>query len=225
MRLLLLETSGTVGRLGLANDAEVLADAMLDRGQRHARDLMPRCQELFVHQGWQPRDVDAIAVSMGPGSYTGLRVGVMTAKTLAYALSKPLLAIPTFSILAQQCYAVDPDLSTLQVIGDGQQDRVYVQRYTSHTEASNLVIESGDAWRASLVAGETVTGPGLVVQQAQLPSHVRVLPEAVWHPQLPAMLALAARSFKLQQFADPFSLEPLYLRVSAAEEQWTAMGK
>jgi tRNA threonylcarbamoyladenosine biosynthesis protein TsaB len=225
MKLLLIETSGSVGRIGLASEERVLAEATLDRGQRHARDLMPRCQELFITQGWKPGDVDAITVSIGPGSYTGLRVGVMTAKTLAYALSKPLLAIPTFAIIAQQCYAADPTLSTLHVIGDGQQDRVYVKRYLSSTESEPLTIEPGDVWRSSLRPGDSISGPGLQVQQPQLPPYVQLTTAALWQPQLHAQLILALQQAKKHQYADPFALEPLYLRVSSAEEQWAALGK
>lgn len=222
MKLLLIETSGNVGHIGLADEQQLLAEATLDRAQRHARDLMPQCQTLFVQQGWKPGEVDALAVSIGPGSYTGLRVGVMTAKTLAYALSKPLLALPTFTIIARHCYDSEPGLGALQVIGDGQQDRVYVQRFTALQESSPLSIEQGDSWRASLPAGDTITGPGLAVQQSRLPPQVRILPDVFWHPRLQAMRVLAMEAYQVKTFAEPFTLEPLYLRVSSAEEQWAA---
>jgi tRNA threonylcarbamoyladenosine biosynthesis protein TsaB len=222
MKLLLIDTSGSVGRLGLGNATQLLAEASLDRGQRHARDLMPQCQMLFAQQRWMPGEVDTIAVSIGPGSYTGLRVGVMTAKTLAYALGKPLLAIPTFTIIARHCYDMEPDLGALQVIGDGQQDRVYVQQFTSINEASPLTIEAGESWRAALKAGDTISGPGLVPQQARLPPHVRIVPEDRWHPALEAMRRIAVEQYQANVFVEPFTLEPLYLRVSSAEEQWAA---
>src|SRR5262245_32159459 len=95
-RLLLLETSGRVGQVGLAADGRLLAGRRLSETHRHARDLAPTVAALFREFAWKPADVQAVVVSRGPGSYTGLRVGVMTAKAFAYATGCRLLALDTF---------------------------------------------------------------------------------------------------------------------------------
>src|SRR5262245_23752653 len=128
--MLLLETSGPIAQVGLAQHDRLIAHATLDRSRQHTRDLVPTIQRLCQEHQRKPQDLDAIAVSIGPGSYTGLRVGIMTAKTLAYLLNKPLLAIPTFDIIAHQNFAADPTLQNLTVIADGQQDKVYVQVFS-----------------------------------------------------------------------------------------------
>ena len=225
-KFLLIETSGAIGRAGLGLADALVGEATLDHGRQHTRDLIPQCQRLCEQQVWKPADLDAIVVSAGPGSYTGLRVGMMTAKTLAYALNKPLVSIPTFEVISKQCFLDQPQLTALHVIADGQQDRVYVQQFGTHAaKLTGLSILKGADWRASLAAGANIAGPGLRQQQAQLPGSMNLLPEPLWDPQLSALLQLGVAHFDKGYFADSFSLEPLYLRASSAEEQWAALGK
>lgn len=224
-RMLLIETSGDVGHVGLAQGSALLQEALLDRVRRHTRDLIPECKLLCTEQSWKPTDLDGIAVSIGPGSYTGLRVGVMTAKTLAFALNKPLLAIPTFEIIARQAVVAHPDLSSLMVIADGQQDKVYVQEYSKFSPVSSLTIVHGEAWRSSLPAGTVLTGPGLRQQVNLLPPTMQLMNESIWDPQLFAFIALMNEYYHDHKFSDYMVLEPIYLRASSAEEQWLAQGK
>lgn len=222
-KLLLIETSGTIGRVGLGRGSTLVAEATLDRSRRNARDLMPEVARLTQEQQWKPNELDAIAVSIGPGSYTGLRVGMMTAKTLAYTLQKPLLCIPTFEVIAQQSLRKHQQV---EVIGDAQQDRVYVQRFGHGVQPiTKLSIVTGSQWRETLSADYAFTGPGLVVQGKLLPANANVVEEDYWQPQLLALLQLALERYEKQTIADAMSVEPLYLRASSAEEQWTAMGK
>lgn len=230
-KLLLIETSGAVGHVGLSAGRRLAGEAALDRGRQHTRDLMPQCQRLFAEARWKPGDVDAIVVSTGPGSYTGLRVGIMTAKTLAYALRQPLISVPTFEIIARRCFDEESSLLSLTVIGDGQQDRVYVQQFERMTDSgslftmSPLTIMGGEAWRASVPAGSALTGPGLRQQQQKVPPTVDMLDEKYWDPFLASFLQLGLEHLEKKQFADAMALEPLYLRASSAEEQWEMLGK
>src|SRR5205085_7377236 len=104
-RVLVLETSGRSGQVALAHGDDLLAVRSLDETRRHARDLAPAVKDLLTQQGWQVRDLDAVFVSRGPGSYTGLRVGIMSAKALAYATGCALLGIDTFAAIARQAPA------------------------------------------------------------------------------------------------------------------------
>src|SRR5688500_13907519 len=102
VRFAILDTSQRVGWVALARGERVLASRRLDEARRHARDLAPALAELLAEQGWKARALEGVIVSRGPGSYTGLRVGLMSAKTLAYAAGCPLLAIDTFAAIALQ---------------------------------------------------------------------------------------------------------------------------
>src|SRR5205807_5119629 len=101
-RLLILETSGRVGQVALARGPIILRTRQLSETRRHARDLAPAVAELLAAEGFTPRDLQGIIVSRGPGSYTGLRVGVMSAKALAYAVGCSLVAVDTFAAIALQ---------------------------------------------------------------------------------------------------------------------------
>src|SRR5205814_2216971 len=99
-RVLILETSGRAGSVALAAGESLLCTRRLDETRRHARDLAPAVRELFHTQGWKPRDIQAVFVSRGPGSYTGLRVGITSAKVFAYATGCALVGVDTFSAIA-----------------------------------------------------------------------------------------------------------------------------
>src|ERR1022692_4341354 len=152
-RFLILETSHRIGTVALALGDTIVEERALDESRRHARDLAPAIQELLTRQGWRARALDGVIVSRGPGSYTGLRVGLMSAKTLAYATGCALLAIDTFEAIAEQA---PPTL--LDVIADAQQDNVYVERFGMHSEP--LTIMPFAMWLESALALEVVvTGP------------------------------------------------------------------
>src|SRR5687767_2327032 len=95
-RLLILETAQRVAMIGLVRREAVVGERTLEDQRRHARDLAPAVKALLQEHAWRARDLDGVIVSRGPGSYTGLRVGIMSAKTLAYATGGALLAIDTF---------------------------------------------------------------------------------------------------------------------------------
>jgi tRNA threonylcarbamoyladenosine biosynthesis protein TsaB len=215
-RLLLIETSGRAGHVALAEGESLLAARRLDEPRHQARDLAPAVAALLAGAGWKPREVTAVVVSRGPGSYTGLRVGLMSAKTFAYATGCALLAIDTFAAVAAQAPAhADP----LDVIADAQQGKVYVQRFAHALPVSALVIRPLTEWLADAPA-PWVSGPGLRLHRARLTESVHSVEESLWEPRAESLLALALRRWRAGERDDPFAVEPLYLRPSSAEQQW-----
>ena len=176
-RLLLIETSGALGRVGLGVGSALLDEAILDRERRHTRDLVPQCQHLLQKNHWSISDIDGFVVSWGPGSYTGLRVGLMTGKTLAYALNKALVTVPTFEVIALQASEQVPAGSSVNVIGDAQQDRLYTQTWLVEgaqkiVETDPLTLAEGKDWRSQL-EDAWITGPGLRQQLNKLPPNTK----------------------------------------------------
>jgi len=98
--ILQIETATTVCSVALSKDGEVLAVKQMDRRNIHAEVITLYIEELLTTTDTKYSDLDAIAVSCGPGSYTGLRIGISTAKGLCYALDKPLIAIETLQAMA-----------------------------------------------------------------------------------------------------------------------------
>jgi tRNA threonylcarbamoyladenosine biosynthesis protein TsaB len=226
-RLLILETSSQAAQVALAEGGRLLDARRLDEARRHARDLAPAVRDLLAAQGWRPRELDAVLVSRGPGSYTGLRVGLMSAKALAYATGCALLALDTFAAIALQAPA---QALTLDVVADAQQDKVYVQRFarTAGGEAfaasAALAIRPVAEWLPSLPQEGWVTGPGLRKHAARLPERIDVVPARDWDPKAEALLALGLGRYRRGERDDLWAVEPLYLRPSSAEEQWARKG-
>jgi tRNA threonylcarbamoyladenosine biosynthesis protein TsaB len=222
-RLLILETSSAIAQVAVAEGPRLLGIRSLEESRRHARDLTPAVAEVLTGLGWKPRDLDGILVNRGPGSYTGLRVGIMSAKTLAYATGSALLAIDAFAAIAFQA---PEEALAVQVIGDAQQDKLYVQRFArgepgaAFAASSPLSIQTFTAWQEALPAGDWVSGPGLRSQERRLAAGVRTVDAAHRDAQPGSLLELGLARFLRGERDDLWTLEPLYLRPSAAEEQW-----
>jgi tRNA threonylcarbamoyladenosine biosynthesis protein TsaB len=220
-RLLILETSGRRAQVALAEGPVLLAVRSLDEARRHARDLAPAVAALLAGQHWRPRDVNAVLVSVGPGSYTGLRVGVMSAKTFAYATGCALVGVETFAAVA---YQAPPNVERLDVLADAQKSNVYAQSFTraggAWHAASELTVRPFADWLAGRAVDAAVSGPGLMRWRANLPAGVPVLDEALWEPRAESLLPLGLARLEAGSGDNLLSLEPLYLRPSSAEEQW-----
>lgn len=221
-RLLVLETSGKVGQVALALGPELQAVRQLDEARRHARDLAPVVAALLASQSWGPRDLDAVIVSRGPGSYTGLRVGIMSAKTLAFATGCGLVGVETFAAIARQAPA---GVDQVDVIADAQQEKVYAQSFSRRAADAPLeaqgpleVLVLAD-WLTRRDGASWVTGPGARAYPGRLSGAVRFLPEECWDPRPEHLLELGLQRHALGERDDLGAAEPLYLRPSSAEEK------
>lgn len=223
-RLLVLETSGKIGQVALAHGGELGSSRRLDQAQKHARDLAPTIAALLAEAGWKARDLQGIIVSRGPGSYTGLRVGIMSAKTLAYAMNCPLIAIDTFDAIAAQ---VPVDAGEVEVIADAQQDRIYIQSFghdlSGWAATSPLAIRPFAEWWSRRLPNAWLSGPGLARWETHLPGEARLVETSLREPQPVSLVRLGLARLQAGDRDDPMALEPLYLRPSSAEEQWTRL--
>src|SRR5947207_11519989 len=104
-RALAIETSGRVGSIALAIDGVVARQRQFEHGLQNAAKILPIIDELCREQNWTPRNIDEIYVSIGPGSFTGLRIGVTIAKTLSFATGAKVIAVPSLLVLAHNAPA------------------------------------------------------------------------------------------------------------------------
>lgn len=107
MKILALETSAKAVSAALSEDGRILASGYQDTGLTHSRTLMPIVEHLFRNTGLTMADCDAVAVAAGPGSFTGIRIGVTAAKGLAFAAEKPAVGISTLAAMARNVAFAD----------------------------------------------------------------------------------------------------------------------
>ena len=217
---LLLETSASP-RLGVSADGEVIAVRDLEPGRRHNRDLVPAMQELVRESGFTFAELTGIRIGTGPGSYTGLRIGITAAKALAYALDKPLVAVPTYAIIANRASS---ELPRLDIIGDALNRTIYVQRFGPMDARTGLRSVLGEVHLEGIAdylqgrhAETWIGGPGATTFTTEFPIE-RCLPLEMRSPDTPTMERIG-RTMKPLNRSEMLALEPLYLRGSSAEEK------
>ena len=221
VKILAIETTELVGSVAAAHDGNLLAELELDTNSRSAQSLAPGIKALLRQLGWRPQEVDLVAVTRGPGSFTGLRVGVTTAKVFAYAAGAEIRGVDTLETIAS---AVPDDLPAVSVAVDAQRGEVVAG--TFHRGGDGGIHPTGpselvalDDWLDGLEAGTTITGPILRKCAQRVPDHVVVLDESYWAPRATMVARLAARDHAAGRHDDLWSLVPRYSRRSAAEEK------
>ena len=131
MRILAIETATRTGSWAIAEDGEVVASAEGPDEQSHAERLLQALTELLASRGLTLTDIDAFAVATGPGSFTGLRIGIATAQGFAMATGARVIPVPTLDAIAEGA-ALDPGAERLEYIAswlDGQRREVYAALY------------------------------------------------------------------------------------------------
>ena len=207
----------------------MLAERRLDPQLRTAQMLVPAIAEVLALAGVHPSDVRLVATTIGPGSFTGLRVGVTAAKTFAYAVGSEVLGVSTLEAIAHQCGPLTSGVEVQPVL-DAQRQELFVARFQSQAplageELPQLVrlsadgIVAAETWLKSLPGGTIVIGPGLSKLVDRLPPAVISAPSSQWGPQAHTVGRLAWRDYQAGRRDDLWKLAPLYLRPSYAEEK------
>lgn len=221
-----IETSGKLGSVALVNEGQLIGERELSRsGRRHARTLVAEIQALLEEADVARKCVEAIAVSLGPGSFTGLRVGITCAKSWAYAAGIDLIGVPTFDAIATQSAR---SAASLDVISDAQRGELFIGRYSAFTAPEReplqeITIEPADEWIRSLSPDRLVTGPAVSRLAEQLSGVCEVEEDHRQEPRAASVARVGERSLLAGRTDDVWSLEPLYLRRSAAEEKADAI--
>jgi tRNA threonylcarbamoyladenosine biosynthesis protein TsaB len=222
VNVLALETTERIGSVAAAVDDDVLLELTLDPRQRSAQSLAPGIQALLARAGWRPGDVDLVATPAGPGSFTGLRVGVATAKAFAYSVQAEVLGVDTLEAIASRAPA---HVRRLSAAVDAQRGQVIVQTFERGPDAWWQPVGAArlvdiDAWLQGVGPGVWITGPVLRKMADRLPERLAVLDPHCWAPTAGAVARLAVRDYARGRRDDVWSLVPRYGRPSAAEEKW-----
>ena len=221
--ILSIETGTDICSVALANDGELMALRESDEGRDHAKKVALFVDELLRETGVQPSDLDAIAVGKGPGSYTGLRIGVSFAKGLCYALNIPLIAVGSLNALTEVARE-DYDASILDVeeqewsnailcpMVDARRMEVYTQVFdTAGTPLSEVVAEvvTEESLREWRTKGKLVMfGNGSAKCMELLSDAIQVSVS----PSARGIVRLAEEAFNAGKFEDIAYFEPFYLK-------------
>lgn len=194
--LLAFDTATAHVTVALHDGSEVVAEWASDEAMRHGEMLAPGIAAVLAEADATSRDVTAIAVGAGPGPFTGLRVGLVTARTYAFALDVPVYAVCTLDVLAAE--AVDAGLSDFAVATDARRKEVYLAHYSGGTRLDEPVV----AKPVDVATTAPVVGRGAVLYPDAFPQAVP--------PELPRAAVLADVVVNERfELLDP---EPLYLR-------------
>jgi len=237
MLTLAFDTATNWGRFALAEDGDLLAYRPLNVSGSYADALLPVIQDLLTEAGRAQADIKAVAVTVGPGSFTGVRIGVATAKGLAYGLGCELYAVTSLEAMAGALLKEHPEVAWAVPVLDARRQQVYAGLYARAGSWVKTVLAPEslrpDAWWERL--GEALDAPGgaayggdgvplLLGQGAELRNDLKGLGEPElrrWttaHPATARDLAQAISSGTSGLTAvHPFALLPEYLRGSDAE--------
>ena len=216
-----LETAAEVGGVALVEGGCVLAERVLGEEAQPARDVLPAVHALLEQVGRPLRDVESIALSIGPGSFTGLRIGLATALGLCFASPRRIVPVPTLAALAWGLEAEGPVAPML----DARKQQVYAGLYDAEGQslAPDQVCDPGRFLR-SLEAWPRITllGPGAQVYREQIGhvlgarAHLVEPAERGW-PSAARVGLLGERLAAQGGLREPGEVEPRYLRASQAE--------
>ena len=238
MRILALDTSCATASCAVAENGQLLGEAFLHGARTHSQKLLPMISDLLAQLGMSPSGMDLFAVSSGPGSFTGLRIGVVTAKALAYAAGRPLVGISTLEALA---YTIPAWKGVVCPVIDARNQQAFCSFYERigrepvqlapdtvlHVDALSDALAAfqrdvllvGDcASRFVPLIRERWTGQGHPFDVMDADSALFTTRAAVT-----ALLAEKKHPSGLSgapgEAGDPFALEPCYLRSSQAEQR------
>ncbi|WP_396152040.1 tRNA (adenosine(37)-N6)-threonylcarbamoyltransferase complex dimerization subunit type 1 TsaB [Flavobacterium sp.] len=210
--ILNIETSTKNCSVALAKDGETLVSREIaEMGYSHAEKLHVFIEEILTEANIQFSELDAIAVSQGPGSYTGLRIGVSAAKGLCYALNIPLIAVDTLEILASQI-SIEKGLIVPMI--DARRMEVYAAIFDKNHQkireikAEILTVDSFSAWNETIYfVGDSSQKAKIILQKENF-----IFVENVIYPSAKQMTKKSYTFFTNNRFEDIAYFEPFYLK-------------
>lgn len=229
MLILGIETSTSVSSVALGSQEGVVASALLARGKAHAEFLVPAVQFLVEEASVSLSNVAGVAVGLGPGLFTGMRVGVATAKTLAQALQVPIVGIPSLDLLA---FEVRYTARLICACLDARRGEVFSAFYR-HVPGGVQRIGEYIVCPPERLAAEVESrvedvlfiGDGAHLYRNRLPDYrAEFASISRSFPNASALIELALPRFFREETDSLFDLEPLYLRKADAQIAWEARG-
>ncbi|TLN19772.1 tRNA (adenosine(37)-N6)-threonylcarbamoyltransferase complex dimerization subunit type 1 TsaB [bacterium] len=221
--ILALDTSQTTTGVALCRGGEVLSSSVATGGSKHSESLFSQIEGALKEGGAAREEIRLVAVTRGPGSFTGLRVGIATAKGIAFGLGVEVATVSTLKALALGAFAGE---GTVAALVDAKKGQVYAAAYSK--DMGEAIVEGAYApeefarllkgcEKPLLLAGSGAKAYSEVFREI-LGDGFSVAPEKDWAIDPLKVAALGLRAFKRGEAVEPALLAPVYHRLSEAEE-------
>jgi len=219
-----IETSGRAGQIAVCENGKELREEEFAHGLAHAAEIVAIIDRLTRDVQWRPTDIQQIYVSAGPGSFTGLRIAITLAKTMAFATGAKVVAVPTVRVLVENAPA---EAMEVVVVLDAKRDQIFTARF----------VRDGADWKE--VEGAHLDSIGAMLERAGRPVYligegqpyhekfldrgdagVIVTEEKLWRARAAVVGRIGWEMAQRGEFADVDRLTPIYIRRPEAEEKW-----
>jgi len=218
MNILAIETSSKKLCIGLMNRKGKIVEYALDAGRRHSELLLPTIKKALRHFKLSLGKVEYFAIGLGPGSFTGLRIGLATVKGFAAALNRPVIGLPTLDILAQN--ALPTTSNIICPLIDARRNLLFAALYEAGLNklrriSPYLLIDIEELLKR-IEPGVSVTflGDGISLYRKKLKKRLKnviILNEDYWYPRPSNLIKLAGNFIGRGRFSNPQRLRPIYL--------------
>lgn len=226
MTVLAIDTSSRAASCAVLRDGALLGEFYINNNLTHSQTILPMVQALLASTGVVVGEIDYFAVAVGPGSFTGLRIGISAVKGMAMAADRPCVAVPTLEALAENLSAFSGYIIPVM---DARRSQVYTALFrcedgavTRLREDSALPVEQVGVLVAGELAGQAVmlVGDGAALCGEKLPeTRLRLAPENLRHQRAGSVARVALRRIAGGQVCSAAELSPAYLRLPQAERE------
>ena len=227
MKILAIDASGIVASVAIASEDEMIAEYTIKNKKTHSQTLLPMIDKVLKFTETDIKDIDYIAVTEGPGSFTGLRIGAATAKGLAQACNIPIVSVSTLEALAYNVFETDKLICSIM---DARRDNVFGAIYVRENDGWEVIKEQAALPIEEMInelnrIGKNVifVGDGISVQKDYIRNNLKIdytlAPVYAREQKASSVIGVALNNIKNNKIIASRDFKPIYLRKSQAERE------
>lgn len=218
MKILGIDTSTKFLSIGILDEAKIY-EYNIELGRKHSSLLAVSLKRILDSLGWKAADIDYFACGLGPGSFTGTRIGLAAIKGLGFAAGKPVIGVSSLDIIARNAKScLDKNYSYVVAAVDARRNLVYAGIYKNKSGNLKLALPymlvSFDALSKKIRPNSVILGDAILLYKDKILKGVsagRILEQDYWYPAGRSIIAIALEKIKNRKASDAFKIKPLYL--------------